>query len=521
MKRQKITLLTLVLIGLFVYVSCRKIDYRQNEQTTIASVEEKFFNSHRTADPSEKVLVEFLKRQNDKLHFVEKTAMQIGFPRWNKAIAKGKLKANQRTSNDNSKSTLFYIPFTRDSDNYVNAAMIIKISASDTSFSYLCDWQYRSKVHGAPNAKNSVESYALFFMLLDNQTLGHQNFRLTDTKLFSKAAPRTNHNRKLQILNIHSSKSNARTSLYEYHEICLDFYVCGDPDWCADNGGCDYLNCASPSGASGHCYLVQAFCDGWWEDDGSGGGGTGGGSTGGGSGGGGSGSGDGTPPTCSGTPVARTMLPEGCTSGWQPYDGGGGGGVPSQDPCTTAQNAAKKMDTIFTRSKADSVLASIPNLATETKEKGFPIIKKIKINPSDVTDTTIVGYRSGAIQTGTDSTISYTYSLSRLEYTATALHTHPPSGYSAHSVADIYHFLEARLGEEAHYLGTFVAAANGSQYALTITDPNQASAFLATKNQNLSGTKWKEDSDIGKAFEKATKYFEEKFSGDPNKKNIA
>jgi hypothetical protein len=36
------------------------------------------------------------------------------------------------------------VPFARDSQNYVNAAMVIKASTTDTSFEYRCDWQYKT-----------------------------------------------------------------------------------------------------------------------------------------------------------------------------------------------------------------------------------------------------------------------------------------------------------------------------------------------------------------------------------------
>lgn len=241
--------------------------------------------------------------------------------------------------------------------------------------------------------------------------------------------------------------------------------------------------------------------------------------------GGGGGGGGGTPPGGNPDPWGNPCRarpednPCGGSGGWDPIDVDNED-IP-EDPCTTAQNAARKMDTIFMMSKADSVLASIPNLATEPKEKGFPIIKKLRINPYDMTDTTVAGYRCGTIQTGTDSSINYSYSLGALEYTAATLHTHPPNGYAAHSAKDIYEFLGGRIGEEPHFLGTFVAAANQSQYAITITNPSQASAFLATQSQNLSGTKWDEESNIGKAFKSATKYFEDKYEGDPNKIHLA
>jgi len=81
--------------------------------------------------------------------------------------------------------------------------------------------------------------------------------------------------------------------------------------------------------------------------------------------------------------------------------------------------------------------------------------------------------------------------------------------------------IQTSLGD-SHFEGTFVAAANGSQYAITVTDKNKAAAFLNTRDDFLTGTSWNENSLIGKAYEKAYEYFSEKiYKGNTNKKNLA
>lgn len=47
-------------------------------------IEQTFFNKHRSTDPVENILVNFIKRKNESLHFVEKKVKQIGYPRWDK-----------------------------------------------------------------------------------------------------------------------------------------------------------------------------------------------------------------------------------------------------------------------------------------------------------------------------------------------------------------------------------------------------------------------------------------------------
>lgn len=341
MKFKRLLFLVFMLGGLLLYNSCRKVETLLQEQPhSVSTVADKFFNSHRSADIKEKVLVDFMKRKNDKELFIGKTVSQIGYPRWDKTLSfkKPDTKKNGRGNSEDSIS-IYYVPFVRDSQNFVNASLIIKAQPADTTFYYICDWQYQNRIHGSPTIDTTAERYAVFFMILDNRTFGYTEFNITDTDLFPAAIPIAGDGKKLGFVNF-SSPQAGRNSLMEYHEICVDFYVCGDPGWCAAHGGCDYLNCQEPDpDQPGHCYLVTAVCDGWWEETGGGGGGGTGGGTGGtgGSGGGGSGSGGSTPPDCN-SPVqpfaGRSNFVDPCTGGWEPIpiedEPGGGGSTPPE-----------------------------------------------------------------------------------------------------------------------------------------------------------------------------------------------
>lgn len=73
-----------MLAGLLLFITCRKMDYSppKPNDPALNNVTDKFFNSHRSNDPTEKVLVDYLKRVNEKEKFVETTVKCIGFPRW-------------------------------------------------------------------------------------------------------------------------------------------------------------------------------------------------------------------------------------------------------------------------------------------------------------------------------------------------------------------------------------------------------------------------------------------------------
>lgn len=265
------------------FISCRKTDLFPNDAAT--TLENRFFNTHRSADPIEKSIVEFVKRKNDKKHFIEKTAAQIGYPRWDKIVKKPLNTA--RTGNITTLTVggsaaennidVYYVPFVRDSQNYVNASMVIKITPTDTSFSYLCDWQC-SQLQNNTNALNDqAENFAVFFMRLDNLVFGHTKFKINDKNIF-----RFNSHNPLKVELKPSDSSGVKTNTISYVETCVVvtvFYE--DCNGCF--GSCDGCNKCTSS-------ISWTYCSGQWVNSGgsTSSGGGGGGSTSGGGGGGGS-----------------------------------------------------------------------------------------------------------------------------------------------------------------------------------------------------------------------------------------
>lgn len=302
----------LVALALLTYSACRKTDQspeQSKEPPKNSAVEERFFNSNRTTDPTEKALVDFIKRKNDKEKFVEKTVAQIGYPRWDKAVSTSSRSKIMGRGNSDSSLATYYVPFVRDSQNYVNASMIIKTYPSDTTFSYKCDWQY-SELQNNPNSyADSAEYYAIFFMVLDKTVFGYTEFEITDTTLF-----RHNNHKPLKI-KLDSLQIGGRNNLLEPIEFCQQTTI----SW----QDCPWNNttCGGPGGSCDNCYLCTSsvswtYCWTEWIETG-GGGGTGG--TGGTGGGGGTGSGGGTtPPPCGGPIASRNQVQQGCEPGWNP-----------------------------------------------------------------------------------------------------------------------------------------------------------------------------------------------------------
>lgn len=128
----------LISIGILGWIACRKIDQSDDTLPIKAdgAVTHKFFNANRSGDPTEKAIVNFIRSKNKTENFVEKTVAQIGYPRWDKIMS---TTSNRRIKTESDTVNIFYVPFVRDSQNYVNASMLISASPNDTSFRYLCD----------------------------------------------------------------------------------------------------------------------------------------------------------------------------------------------------------------------------------------------------------------------------------------------------------------------------------------------------------------------------------------------
>lgn len=79
-EKNRSSILGLVPAGLAIYAACRKIDFESSKEKAKINPEEKFFNPHKATNPVIGSLAAFMKRENDRLHFVGKTITQLGYP---------------------------------------------------------------------------------------------------------------------------------------------------------------------------------------------------------------------------------------------------------------------------------------------------------------------------------------------------------------------------------------------------------------------------------------------------------
>ncbi len=465
MPKFRVKLFLFLLAGATVYTACRKTDQPVIQHSPENQVTQ-FFSGHASSDPLVQKITQFVKRENEKYNFVEKLIKQIGYPHWDKAIvASGKRHIGSRGAAD-SAATIF-IPFVGENQNTVNASLVITTSPSDTSFRFLCDWQYKNRVNGLPSTDTTAENLAALFMLLDNAVFGHSRFTITDSSLFaSMPTPPGSTGREIVLTNPPNLRGRYSRTDLQTILICFYGYVCGTPTWCANHGGCDYNNC--PTGA---CYPTATCFEFEVEGGTGGGGGTGGpGGTGGGSGGGNGGGW--TPPNnpnpCGGT-SARTEVQEGCGTGWVPTGGGSGSNPPPPEP----------VDSMLTRysrainNTADSIFQLSMNSSIK-EEWGFPFVQKNN-NVYAKRCTTIHNTQQVILDRFKDPG----------ERIMGELHTHPdpspnPLNRSAPSGDDLETF---NVNSRLNY--TLFVECGNVRYALVIENVDSTRAFLATHPTDL------------------------------------
>ena len=122
MKLSRLFGISIMLSGLLLFITCRKMDNSPPTLDTSAfnTIVDKFFNTHRSSDEIEKSLVNFLKRVNEGEKFVVQTAKLIGFPRWDKILKPSFSRSAGRMESDSSVDLkTFTFTLVTDSTSYV------------------------------------------------------------------------------------------------------------------------------------------------------------------------------------------------------------------------------------------------------------------------------------------------------------------------------------------------------------------------------------------------------------------
>lgn len=293
------------------YAACKKNDLKEEKKSPLNKIESRFFNEHQSKDTLIQSIITFIKGQNGKYRNVEKIVSQIGYPYWDKATIVSKPVVATAIANDSDHIT--YIPFVRDSEDFVNASLIVRTSTNDTGYKFLCDWQYSSYGYDTTATGWNARDVFHIFAQLDNQVFGRNEYKITDENLLTQAEKNYMTSLGLSFDSARvvyqiqpSQNSGGRNSFLMPVTICNDIYTCIQQPLAAfkNNTGVTQIN---PGNCASGTWLISTICTEVLVDIPSGNTGGTGGTGGTGSGSGGSGGG-GSPSTCTSN----------CTSGWQP-----------------------------------------------------------------------------------------------------------------------------------------------------------------------------------------------------------
>ena len=455
-------LLLVLFFAVTGYMACRKMDSLTTEEPSPQVKESRFFNEHKSSNPQVQGIADYVKRQNDKLGFVEKTTQMIGYPRWDKAMVIEK-PVNQLLEDEGGNQQVTYIPFVRDSQNYVNAALAVLINSGDTSMNYLCDWQYAQKQNSEISISDTAEHFAVLLMVMDKNVFGHTKFAITDKTLFKQ----NGNDAMFVTLNDNGGRlveTNTTPGCYEATISWQDCPYIEKNGYCyGENGACD--NCAECTSSISWVYCEQGAGSGGGSGGGSGSGSGGTGGTGGGSGGGGTGGG-GTPPPCGGaiTPTSNlieTNAP--CTPGWGPI-------LPDEpDVPLNDTTIAMRLKRLIT--KAQVTIDSLHTKSQEdNKERTFTYIKT-------PTDTSVMWIREGT---------SHTSSPTLAQNACAIFHTHyedDPTGGTDRNQCfdgpDLYKVYK-NFAIDKFPIETSIISTRDFFYAFVIVDVNKFRSFIRT-----------------------------------------
>jgi hypothetical protein len=304
---------------IIVLFSCKKTDSVQDGAPPV----DRFFSVPSNAPKEIKAVAKALKKQNDQYNYLSSITKRAGYPRWDKAMIanfdKGTIAAR---GSEEAGGEIVYIPFVKDSDNYVNSLLAVKMDPADTIYRMLYAFSYRAFGYDtSDHTKWNARDVFNIFTSFDHSVFGHTKFWVRDTNLFK---PRNDSSHVIVTrINDANSRSTARASVYTL-DRCGTVTVCSNP-------GPAPAPAPSPKPAlarlTDDCSTLE-ICTTFYYGGGSDGTGSTGGWTGTGDGTGGGGSGGtgwyGEPigsTTCASAAVQRNSFIEptgGCPSGWIP-----------------------------------------------------------------------------------------------------------------------------------------------------------------------------------------------------------
>ena len=176
----------IVLIAIFFITnSCRKIDHVTISDYATTS---RFFQAKRNVKPAVNQIIEKIRNDDEKYHFVNQIVKNEGYAIRDKAILQLELTINSKESSKNdieNEDTVVLIPLVLANTEYVNSFYAVKLS-DDISIKLFSGKDYKTYPYGKDwDTKMTADKVAAEIMNLERETFGHNYFIITDPKLFA------------------------------------------------------------------------------------------------------------------------------------------------------------------------------------------------------------------------------------------------------------------------------------------------------------------------------------------------
>jgi len=159
---------------LITFFSCKKTDSVNDGPMPLV---DRFFTVPPGTSSEIKLVAKSLEKQNNQYHYLSSITKRAGYPRWDKAVIanfdKGTITAR---GSEEASGEIVYIPFVKDSDNYVNSLLTVKMDAADTIYRMLYAFNYRAfgydtSDHDKWNARDVFNMFTSFYTY--SSTLTH------------------------------------------------------------------------------------------------------------------------------------------------------------------------------------------------------------------------------------------------------------------------------------------------------------------------------------------------------------
>ena len=217
--------------AILVNSSCRKVDSLPVQQKESSEDEILFFSKYASDIPSIHAAIQFVKGQNRQYNFVGNLLNTLGVPQWNKAIVSTASSVGRNTEEDSS-ATVLYIPFV-DSLYYVNAALIIKMAETDTTFKFLFPSDYSAYQDNPPIPEWTPRDVMNIFAKLDNNVSGATTrYEILDSLLLSQRELDSIHSRGYTFADMavhytfQESDNTGRSNLFTAQTVCHTISIC-------------------------------------------------------------------------------------------------------------------------------------------------------------------------------------------------------------------------------------------------------------------------------------------------------